>query len=47
MPSHLAEIFEDTKLVDKIKKCLPYLFQLAELESSRAGNIGMDDGKYG
>ncbi len=35
MPSRLIEIFEDENLVDKIKKRLPYLFQLAELESSR------------
>jgi len=44
MPNHLIEIFEDEKLVDKIKKRLPYLFQLAELESSRAGKIGMEVG---
>jgi len=37
----LKEIFEDEKLVEKIKKGLPYLFRLAELESSRAGKIGM------
>jgi hypothetical protein len=30
--------------VGKIKKRLPYLFQLAELESSRAGKIGMEVG---
>jgi hypothetical protein len=39
MVSRLAEIFED-----KIRKRLPYLFQLAELESSRAGKIGMEVG---
>ena len=44
MPSRLSEIFEDRKLVRKIKKRLPYLFQLAELESSRAGKIGMEVG---
>ena len=44
MPSHLIEIFEDEKLVGKIKTRLPYLFQLAELESSRAGKIGMEVG---
>lgn len=44
MPSHLIEIFEDEKLVDKIKRRLPYLFQLAELESSRAGKTGMEVG---
>ena len=44
MASHLSEIFKDEKLVEKIKKRLPYLFQLAELESSRAGKIGMQVG---
>jgi len=44
MPSRLIEIFEDEKLTAKIKKRLPYLFQLAELESSRAGKIGMEVG---
>ena len=43
MSSRLIEIFEDTKLVNRINK-LPYLFQLAELESSRAGKIGMEVG---
>jgi hypothetical protein len=38
------EIFEDEKLIEKIKKRLPYLFQLAEVESSRAGKIGMEVG---
>jgi hypothetical protein len=44
MSSHLAGIFEDEKFVEKIKTRLPYLFQVAELESSRAGKIGMDVG---
>lgn len=44
MFSRLMEIFEDENLVDKIKRRLPYLFQLAELESSRAGKIGMEVG---
>jgi hypothetical protein len=39
MSSRLVEIFEDQKLIEKIKSRLPYLFQLAELESSRAGRI--------
>ncbi|GFP38267.1 hypothetical protein HKBW3S44_01947, partial [Candidatus Hakubella thermalkaliphila] len=34
----------DEKLVEKIKRRLPYLFQLAELESSRAGKTGMEVG---
>ena len=44
MLSRLVEIFEDSKLVEKIRKRLPYMFQLAELESSRAGKIGMEVG---
>ena len=44
MASYLVEIFEDETLIGKIKKKLPYFFQLAELESSRAGKIGMQVG---
>ena len=44
MPSRLIEIFEDKILVERIKRRLPYLFQLAELESSRAGKTGMEVG---
>lgn len=40
----MIELFEDEKLIEKIKRRLPYLFQLAELESSRAGKIGMEVG---
>lgn len=46
MSDRLSEIFNDEKLVEKIKRRLPYLFQLAELESSRAGKIGMEVIKY-
>lgn len=44
MPNRLIEIFNDVALMEKIKKRLPYLFALAELESSRAGKIGMQVG---
>jgi len=44
MVSRLAEMFEDAKLVEKIRRQLPYMFQLAELESSRAGKTGMEVG---
>ena len=44
MAGYVEEIFSDEKLISKIKKFLPYLFQLAELESSRAGKIGMEVG---
>ncbi|MEA3474881.1 MAG: ThaI family type II restriction endonuclease [Candidatus Cloacimonadota bacterium] len=44
MSSRLIKIFKDEKLIKRIKTHLPYLFQLAELESSRAGKIGMEVG---
>ena len=44
MTSHLAEIFKDEALISKIQRRLPYFYQLAELESSRAGKIGMEVG---
>jgi len=44
MSSRLEEIFEDDRIIEKIKNRLPYLFHLAELESSRAGKIGMEVG---
>ncbi len=42
--SKAYELFEDNYLVQKIQRRLPYLFQLAEMESSRAGKIGMEVG---
>ena len=44
MANKLIELFEDGALVSKIKRRLPYFFQVAELESSRAGKIGMQVG---
>jgi len=44
LSSHLVEIFKDKTLINKIKSRLPYFYQLAELESSRAGKIGMEVG---
>jgi hypothetical protein len=44
VPNRLEEIFEDQNIVNKIQTKLPYLFRLAELESSRAGKIGMEVG---
>ncbi|MDI6732426.1 MAG: ThaI family type II restriction endonuclease [Planctomycetota bacterium] len=44
MSSRLTEIFSDKNLVTKIQKRLPHLFQLAELDSSRAGKVGMEAG---
>jgi hypothetical protein len=44
MYSHLVEIFQDEALIARIKNRLPKLFRIAELESSRAGKIGMQVG---
>jgi hypothetical protein len=44
MDSRLAELFEDKLIVEKIKKRLPHLFQIGDLECSRAGKIGMEVG---
>ena len=40
MNEKIGELFNDEALVSKIKFSLPMLFQLAELERSRAGKIG-------
>lgn len=40
----IAELFTDQTLIAKIQKRLPELFYLAELESSRAGKVGMEVG---
>jgi hypothetical protein len=47
MSNHLIQIYEDGKLVEKIKGRLPYLFQLAKSESSLTIKTEMDikDGK--
>ena len=45
--AHMKEIgrlFDDKTIVEKIQIKLPKLFYLAELESSRAGKIGMEVG---
>ena len=44
MSSHLTDIFQDEALINKIKRKLPYFYRLADLESSRAGKIGMEVG---
>lgn len=44
MIEKIKDLFTDHKLVTKIQKRLPELFQIAELESSRAGKIGMEVG---
>jgi len=42
--SHLFEIFEDEGLRARIQRKLPTLFRIAEMETSRAGKIGMQVG---
>lgn len=42
--SKLEELFADSNAVDLIKRKLPKLFQIAEIESSRAGKTGMEVG---
>ncbi|MHB9295821.1 hypothetical protein PilKf_01573 [Pillotina sp. SPG140] len=42
MESVINKLFDDEKVVSKIKTKLPQLFYVAELESSRAGTIGME-----
>lgn len=42
--SPVKSIFADSKIIDKIKRKLPYLFFLAELDASRACKVGMEIG---
>lgn len=44
MSSVYNKLFDDKLIVKRIKNKLPHLFQLAELESSRNGKIGMEIG---
>ncbi|MBC7349349.1 MAG: ThaI family type II restriction endonuclease [Candidatus Aminicenantes bacterium] len=44
MEHPLNLLFEDQNIIRKIQRRLPYLFQLAEVESSRAGKTGMEAG---
>lgn len=44
MKKNINEIFDNKKLIKKIKEKLPYLFQLAEIDNSRDGKLGMEVG---
>ncbi len=44
MGSVYNKLFEDELIIKRVKNKLPHLFQLAELESSRNGKIGMEIG---
>ena len=41
---YVDEYFEDPEIIRKVKDKLSLMFQIAELESSRAGKIGMEVG---
>jgi hypothetical protein len=44
LDKRIQNIFQDQKTIQKIQEKLPRLFQIAEIESSRAGKIGMEVG---
>ncbi len=44
MAKKIHEIFSEKFLIQKIKEKLPYLFQLAEIDNSRDGKLGMEIG---
>ncbi len=44
MSKKIHEIFSEKKLINKIQEKLPYLFQLAEIDNSREGKLGMEIG---
>lgn len=44
MSSVYDKLFDDALIIKRVKNKLPRLFQLAELESSRNGKIGMEIG---
>ncbi|MGB8226485.1 MAG: ThaI family type II restriction endonuclease [Sedimentisphaerales bacterium] len=44
MNPKIKSIFQDNQVAEKIKKKLPVLFSIAELECSRAGRVGMEVG---
>lgn len=44
MSKKIHELFSEKKLINKIQEKLPYLFQLAEIDNSRDGKLGMEIG---
>lgn len=44
MAKKIYEIFDEKEIIQKIKEKLPYLFQLAEIDNSRDGKLGMEIG---
>ena len=44
MKKEIYNLFEESNLILKIQEKLPYLFQLAEIDNSRDGKLGMEIG---
>ena len=44
MSNYLKQLFFDKSIIQRIKEKMPDLFQLAEMDSSRAGKVGMEVG---
>lgn len=44
MSNYLKLLFSDEKIIKMVKAKMPDMFQLAEMESSRAGKLGMEVG---
>ena len=44
MANYIDKIFNDEAIINRIKTKLPEFFQMANLESSRAGKVGMEVG---
>ena len=44
MAKKIYEIFDEKEIIQKIKEKLPHLFQLAEIDNSRDGKLGMEIG---
>ena len=41
MTEYINKIFNDEVIIERIKTKLPEFFQMANVESSRAGKVGM------
>lgn len=44
MIDYLKQLFSDELIIKRVKDKMPHLFQLAEVDSSRAGKLGMEIG---
>jgi len=44
MNEYIRQLFADEQMVERIKVRLPYLFQIAKLETSRGDRVGMEVG---